>query len=58
MGTYSLGIDIGYSAVKAVLIDQENRIAYAKYQPHKGYIKETLEFILIEIDEKFKISIS
>ncbi len=56
MGTYSLGIDIGYSAVKAVLIDQENRIAYAKYQPHKGYIKETLEFILIEIDEKFKIS--
>ncbi|MBI9055750.1 MAG: hypothetical protein JEY96_18155 [Bacteroidales bacterium] len=53
---YSFGIDIGYSAVKVVLIDQENRIVYKKYKPHTGSIKNILELILIEINEDFDAS--
>uniref|UniRef100_UPI003216AF01 acyl-CoA dehydratase activase n=1 Tax=uncultured Draconibacterium sp. TaxID=1573823 RepID=UPI003216AF01 len=56
MKTYSLGIDIGYSAVKIAIIDNDNTIAYTKYQAHKGQTKEALELIFMEIDEKFKIS--
>lgn len=53
---YSFGIDIGYFAVKVVIINDDNNVVFTKYQPHKGQIKKTLELILIEIDEKFKIS--
>lgn len=56
MYMYSLGIDIGYSAVKVVLIDQENRIVYEKYKPHTGNIKSILELILIEINDDVDVS--
>lgn len=39
---YSLGIDIGYSAVKIVLLDDKDEIKYSKYVLHKGKVKEIL----------------
>ncbi|MGD1818826.1 MAG: acyl-CoA dehydratase activase [Pleomorphochaeta sp.] len=46
---YSIGIDIGYSAVKTILINEENSIIFSKYKMHKGKIKETLLNIIKEI---------
>lgn len=56
MKTYSLGIDIGYSTVKATIIDNKNKLAFEQYQQHKGQIKETLDYILSKIDKGFNPS--
>ena len=56
MGIYSLGIDIGYSAVKAAILHNEKRVAFAQYQLHNGQIKDTLKSILSQINENFDIS--
>ncbi len=51
---YSLGIDIGYSAVKTALTDEKNKIHYTKYSLHRGKIKETLEIHLGEVLENYE----
>lgn len=43
---YSLGIDVGYSSVKLVLLDAKNALIYRDYRLHKGRIKETLTLLL------------
>ncbi len=53
MKAYSLGIDIGYSAVKAAITDNEKKVVFAQYQPHRGKIKKTLEAILNQINNDF-----
>ncbi|QTL98838.1 hypothetical protein GM661_13140 [Iocasia frigidifontis] len=40
---YSLGIDIGYSSLKVVLLDTSSEIKYFKYLVHKGRVKVTLK---------------
>lgn len=53
---YSIGIDVGYSAVKVSLIDFSNGkadVLYSKYAMHKGRVKEALKEILNEVLEKF-----
>jgi predicted CoA-substrate-specific enzyme activase len=40
---YSIGIDIGYSSIKIIVINQDNEIDYSKYILHKGRVKEVLE---------------
>jgi predicted CoA-substrate-specific enzyme activase len=50
---YSIGIDIGYSSVKVLLTNEENQIAFSKYQLHKGHIKDSLKTILNEMLEDF-----
>jgi predicted CoA-substrate-specific enzyme activase len=39
---YSIGLDIGYSTVKLVVIDQNKAIKEEAYQFHKGNIKKTV----------------
>ena len=46
---YSIGIDVGYSSVKIILIDEENAVKFSEYQLHKGQIKQTLKEILEEL---------
>lgn len=43
---YSLGIDIGYSAIKTVLIDEHLRIVFKDYQVHHGQINKKLTHLL------------
>ncbi|TAJ12126.1 CoA activase [Marinilabiliaceae bacterium JC017] len=50
---YSIGIDVGYSSVKVVLINSTNEIIFSKYQLHKGKIKGCLRKIFREINDKF-----
>ncbi|WP_113671710.1 acyl-CoA dehydratase activase [Vallitalea guaymasensis] len=49
---YSIGIDIGYSAIKIILMDSNCKIKYSKYLLHKGKVKQilikTLEDLLIQ----------
>ncbi len=46
---YSVGIDIGYSSIKATIINGEQEIKYNKYLMHKGRVKETLINIIEEV---------
>ncbi len=50
---YNIGIDIGYSSIKVVLLDSDHDIKYAKYVLHKGNIKEVLKDIFNELLEKY-----
>ncbi len=50
---YSIGIDIGYSSVKAVLSNEENKIVYNTYLLHKGRIKEALVNIVDDLQANF-----
>jgi activator of 2-hydroxyglutaryl-CoA dehydratase len=40
---YSLGIDIGYSSIKLVIVDGDHMVKYHTYILHKGRIRETLK---------------
>ena len=45
---YRLGIDIGSTTVKAVLIDDSDKIIYSNYKRHMAKIQETLAELLVE----------
>ena len=41
MNTYSLGIDVGSTTVKAVVLDESGKILFADYLRHASKVKET-----------------
>lgn len=43
---HSLGIDIGYSAIKVAVLNFSNSIVHSEYVLHKGRVSETLEKML------------
>ena len=49
----TLGIDLGSSTSKVVVLDKNNNIKFKKYVRHNGKIKETLINSLKEIKNKF-----
>lgn len=49
----SLGIDIGYAAVKAAVINDENVSEYYRYLLHKGAIAASVQEIIREILSRF-----
>ncbi|MBQ2069351.1 MAG: 2-hydroxyacyl-CoA dehydratase [Bacilli bacterium] len=50
---YTLGIDVGSTTVKAVLLDLEGNVLYANYVRHGSKVKETSIAELKEIREKY-----
>ncbi|TCK92735.1 putative CoA-substrate-specific enzyme activase [Natranaerovirga hydrolytica] len=54
---YSIGIDIGYSAIKIVLINLNNEIKYNAYILHKGNINKILESKLVQLQIEYNNSI-
>ncbi len=50
---FSIGIDIGYAAIKAIVIDDQQQIQYSKYSLHKGRVKDTLKGILNDLLTKY-----
>ncbi len=50
---YSIGIDIGYSSVEVILMDEANKIKFSRYQMHKGRIKSNLLDILKDMTAFF-----
>ena len=48
-----LGLDIGSTTIKAVLVDSEDNILFARYERHLSHIQSTLAKILAEIVAEF-----
>ena len=42
MNTYTLGIDIGSTTVKIVILDENEKLLFADYERHFANIQETL----------------
>lgn len=60
---YALGIDVGSTTVKTVILDENKKIIYSKYQRHFSKVKETAAEQLKEIaalypDDTFRLSIT
>lgn len=60
---YALGVDVGSTTVKTVILDENKQIIYSKYERHFSKVKETvksqLEIIAKDYpDAKFKLSIT
>ena len=49
MNTYRVGIDIGSTTVKLVVIDQESKMIYGEYRRHHAHTQETLTALLQEV---------
>lgn len=49
-----LGLDVGSTTVKIVILDDDDNILYSKYQRHYSDIKFTIISIITEAYEKFK----
>ena len=48
-----LGLDIGSTTIKAVLVDEEDNILFSRYERHLSHIQGSLAKILAEIAEEF-----
>ncbi len=53
MQEYRLGIDIGSTTVKLVLLDSEGHAVYEKYKRHLAHTQKTLSELLEEVREQF-----
>jgi len=51
--SYFLGIDIGSTTVKSLVLTKEGKILYSSYQRHYSKVKETLIKELNEVNEAF-----
>ena len=49
MNTYRVGIDIGSTTVKLVVLDQERKMIYGEYRRHHAHTQETLTALLQEV---------
>lgn len=49
---HSLGIDIGYSAIKIALLNTDHAVVHSEYILHKGRVAETLRALLARILER------
>ncbi len=49
---YAIGIDIGSTTVKAVVLDQNKKIIYSDYMRHMANVTETLMLLLNKIREE------
>ena len=60
---YALGIDVGSTTVKTVILDEDKKMIYSKYQRHFSKVKETVTEQLTDIqklypDDSFRLSIT
>ncbi len=49
-----LGIDLGSSTAKLIVLNNRNELRYKTYRRHNGKVKETLENILSELPENLR----
>lgn len=54
MSTFHIGIDVGSTTVKVVILNDKNDILFSKYQRHFSEIKDTVITLLKEVSEQFK----
>ena len=49
MSTYRLGIDIGSTTVKVVMVDENGKIVFGKYERHLSHTQDKLYSLLCEV---------
>ena len=54
MKLYSIGIDVGSTTVKAVVMNEKREVLYSEYRRHFSDTKKTLTELVNEILEQFK----
>lgn len=50
---YTMGLDVGSTTAKVVLVDDHDKIVYSSYQRHNADIKGSVKNILSSIQQKF-----
>ncbi len=50
-----IGLDIGSTTIKAVVVDENNKILYTKYERHLAQIKEKMYDLISEIHGEFPL---
>ena len=50
-----LGLDIGSTTIKCVVLDEENKIIYSTYERHYSQITEKIAEILATVRSKVKV---
>lgn len=50
----SVGLDVGSTTVKIVVLDDENKVLYSEYKRHYSDIRRTIKEVLEEAYKKFK----
>ncbi len=50
---YFLGIDVGSTTVKAVLLDENHNILYKRYERHNSRVKEIMTGIFSDLEKNF-----
>ncbi len=63
MLVYKVGIDVGSTTIKAIVLDEENAILYKTYRRHYSKIAESLDSIIKDMvlllnNKKFKLAVS
>ncbi|WP_297637701.1 2-hydroxyacyl-CoA dehydratase [uncultured Clostridium sp.] len=61
MEKFKLGLDVGSTTVKVVLLDKDNKMVFSEYRRHFSNIKQTIIDVMKECFEKFgdlKISVT
>ncbi len=53
MKTYSLGVDIGSTTVKTVILDENRQMISSKYERHFAKVRETAAEQIVEIGNKY-----
>lgn len=51
---YRLGLDVGSTTIKCVVLDEDNNIVYSSYDRHMSQIAEVTEKLLRNVAEKFE----
>ncbi len=49
-----MGLDIGSTTVKAVVLDDAGHVCYSKYERHNAHVPQTLAAVFAEIGERLK----
>ena len=52
-----LGLDIGSTTIKCVVLDEENKVIYSSYNRHFSQIASMLEHLLIDISDKLQTEV-
>lgn len=50
---YALGVDVGSTTVKTVLLDEDNHVLYESYERHYSRVRETVRAAVGKIAEKY-----
>ncbi|MDO5018434.1 MAG: acyl-CoA dehydratase activase-related protein [Lagierella massiliensis] len=51
---YHIGLDVGSTTVKLVVLDDNNNLLYSEYKRHKSNVEETVKSVILDAYTKFK----